>query len=217
MLRDIRGGGATGRGCPWRSWSSRSSSWDLRVCGEVVVMVVVVVRARDGAAFAVSVDHERDVPRPWPRAAPPPRGHRARVSRILPPAFSRSGARRPQTLTAKDGGCSRAGAAKPDAGTEATSRRAGGPSGGQVAAHDGLPRIASTTGLRDVVPGAFGDGRSSERGGCWPQAPLRRARPVQVICPGGPPVARRGAQHRELPQPKKSVATKVESVNSSLS
>ena len=162
-------------------------------------MVVVVVRAGDGAASAVSVDRERDVPRPRPRAAPPPRGRRVRASRSVPPAFSWS-ARRARTLTAKDGRCSRAGAAKPGAGTEATSRRAGGPSGGQVAAHEGLPRIASTTGLRDVVPGAFGDGRSSERGGCWPQAPLRRARPA--IRPSGPPVARRGAQHRELPQPK---------------
>jgi len=69
-----------------RSWSSRSSSWDLR--GEVVVMVLVVVIAGDGAASAVSVDRERDVPRPRPRAAPPPRGRRVRASRSVPPAFS---------------------------------------------------------------------------------------------------------------------------------
>ena len=97
--------------------------------GEVVVMVFVVVRAGDGAASAVSVDRERDVPRPRPRAAPPPRGRRVRASRSVPPAFSWS-ARRARTLTAKYGRCSRAGAAKPGAGTEATSRRAGGPSGG---------------------------------------------------------------------------------------
>jgi len=45
-----------------RSWSSRSSSWSNDM--------VVVVRAGDGAAAAVLVDRERDVPRPRPRAAP---------------------------------------------------------------------------------------------------------------------------------------------------
>ena len=152
-------------------------------------MVVVVVRAGDGAASAVSVDHERATYRARGRVRCP----RPEAAAHAPAAACRRrfpGARgaRKFTFTAKDGRRSRAGAAEPGAGTEATSRRAGGPSGGQVAAHEGLPRIASTTGLRDVVPGAFGDSRSSERGGCWPQAPLRRARPA--IRPGGAPGAR---------------------------
>ena len=66
-----------------------------------------------------------------------------------------------------------------------------------------VPGHICGTSLRDVVPSAFGDSRSSKRGGCWPQAPLRRARPA--IRPGGAPGARRGAQHCELPQLKPKI------------
>ena len=83
-------------------------------------------------------------------------------------ARAEAGARRPRfpgdarrARTDEERHRSRAHAAEPGAGTYRTPRRARGSGGGGGAAHEGLPRTASTFGLRNTAPGALDVDRST--------------------------------------------------------